>query len=284
MNDFKDDLSQLQPLLNYEPPKLPKLQDARKDSSFLKILPQRWKKNAKVITCIGLIGTGLFTMTACDIMSSFNTIRNQSNSIIRPRDPIDHTHHGGSASGPIYVDTTTEQELEYLINKYVVRSDLELKAHHGGSGGAPVYIVHLTEQEAFGIIRAHLEAAGLDFSSNPPNIVVETWVEDFDIKLYDAARRVGISYITVDNNHEPFFSHGGDRLAQWLSDEFNEITNDIQVGVFFNPAKMIGYDERPSDDFIIESKIEARPILEDELVAQVQDFIDFLIAEGILEP
>jgi len=63
MNNSKDDFPSVGPLEGYEGPDIPTLADTFKDASILKTLPARWKRNAKVIACAGLIGA--VTLSGC---------------------------------------------------------------------------------------------------------------------------------------------------------------------------------------------------------------------------
>ena len=86
MEEFNDDLTILSPVKDYTPPQLPTLQETRKNPVLIKKnLPQRWRTNAKVITCIGLFGAGLLTLTGCP------------GEDLRPG----CTHHGGGPPMPI---------------------------------------------------------------------------------------------------------------------------------------------------------------------------------------
>jgi hypothetical protein len=56
MNKKPNDFPSIDPVESYEGPNIPTLADASKDASILGALPLRWKHNAKVIACAGLIG------------------------------------------------------------------------------------------------------------------------------------------------------------------------------------------------------------------------------------
>jgi len=138
---IKKDLLELNPIENYKAPKLPSLTQAQKDPALLKKLPLRWAKNAAVITCMGIMGTLVFTGCAYD----------------RP-------HQGGAGWAPYYVCRHTESECDCVTFGGYIRQSGEYeyltRMHHGGSGGGPFYVVYLTEQEALSIIRTAAEAAG----------------------------------------------------------------------------------------------------------------------------
>jgi len=301
INEYKD-LLQLTPVKTYNPPKIPTLKDTQNNPAMLKKLPRRWQKNAAVIACVGF--TGAVTLSGC---------------LFSPVD--DRPHHGGGPVAPYYVVHPTEQETTNYIpsveepNDYPIvqqyeqmtEEELNLRIHTGGAGAGPFYIVHLTEQEALSIIRAQLEAAGLNLSSPPLGYTVsesenfQFWGAEsgyFGLDLYDEENGVAISHITWEENNQPFFSHGGNWLANNVTEAFAEQMNDISVGVFFNPGEFLGYaedwwgweaenlldfwDEEVYVPPTAERKAEARIALVDNLTQQVQQFIEILQAEGIL--
>jgi len=260
MPNFENPLLKIKPVETYAAPKIPTFSED--NSALLKKLPTRWQKNAKVLACIGIMGT--ITLAGC------------FNSII-PYD--DRPHHGG-APMPYYVVYPTEQELEFRL-------------HHGGAGRA-FYVVYFTEQEAFDIIRSRLETVSLNFDAIPPDYTVE-WEWGWDIigiDLFDSERNVAITHITREMNNRPFFSHGGNSLANRVATEFANMT-DIKVGVFYTPEYYPDWDllqerrgefvlREPTNREIMTAKTEARPILVANLTAQVDEFIEFLRDEGIL--
>ena len=291
MNDFKYDMTALNPVKSYTPPELPALQDGRKDPAMMKKLPSRWQNNAKVVMCFGLIGTSMFTLSGCwgsrgGGMPGFG-------------------HHGGSASMPIYVGQDTEQEIsgnnitengtEYFVPTQVIIDELELRAHYGGSASGPFYVVYMTEQEAMSIIRSQLEILGLRFDATPPDSVVE--IEDdftlsvsrYGLDLFDKGNMVAIANVG---------SSTGSWRADHVAEGFEQQDNKFVVGTFYTPGLSpdrefgfswnMNFDEdtwdiiEPDYEEIADAKERARPILEEQLNAQIQEFVEFLISEGIL--
>jgi len=270
-------LLNITPVEKYEAPKIPTLQDTRSNPALLKKLPSRWKKNVAVITCLGLLGSSVFS--GCT----------------QPPGDAPYANNGQEGYHSSY-------------NGYS-EFDLAFRIHHGGAGSA-TYVVHLTEQEAFGIIRAQLEAAGLSFSDTPPDYAaLEEWWWPIGLDLYDSSRGAAVSYLNWENSNIPFAPWGRE-IAEIVAEDFAEQTN-ISVGVFYTSGVYPEWDiethpfwyewdemsqwfqsavgtwisrelRPPSARAIAQAKAEARPILEANLTAQVQEFIDFLQAEGII--
>ena len=293
--DNKKDLLRVGPVKNYTPPKLPTLDDACGNPP-LKVMPIRWKKNAAVIACLGL--AGMFTLAGCSPDGIF--------------------HHGGDGGGiPFYVACPTENDvlnnqgnhngeyytsgmypaerktLEQVLTQ-IETSALDLRTHFGGSGAGPFYVAHITEQEALGFIRARLEAAGLNLDATPPGYSVfgpdearPGGVSEIGIDLFDADNNVAITSISWEESTQPFAPHGRE-LATMTAEAFAEQASGISFGVFYNPGETVGWGPfvRGDDDNIqevtTEGKVEARAILIERLAAQVDEFIAWLQAEGIV--
>ena len=268
MKNVKEDLLRIRPVETYEAPQLPTLEDARNTPALLKKLPSRWLKHAAVIACIGLMGT--VALSGC----------------VNPSDRS--PHHGGAGGAPIYVAQPTEYELHTPLEY----APLELKLHHGGSGAGPFYIVHITEQEALGIVRAQLETAGLHFGTTPPDIRASSGfmaADDIGLDLFDEEKGIAVALIDWEDANQPFSPRGGD-LVQRVIEDFSQQT-DMPIGVFYNPGETVGgaawwFEGEEGNDGIVEPteerKAEARPVLIENLTAQVQGFIAWLQAEGIL--
>jgi len=282
MDKQKNDLTELSPVDHYQPPMLPSLNEVRNNPALLKKLPDRWQGNAKVITCMGLIGASLISLTACPFEDLFKD--NKGNS---------ETHHGGAGGVPVYVNGDTEQDKSDGIPDPIITEDLELRAHYGGSGAGPFYVIYLTEQEALSTIRFMLEIAGLRLDATPPRTTVEVETDSFlmqtttfGIDLFDDEKGVAIVHTGT-----------GRYIAQEVADEFDKLDTRFTVGVFYTPGispdnewgyqwNMHHFSEdhsEPTDEEIEDAKIRARPLLEEQLNAQILTFINFLISEGILD-
>jgi len=238
---------------------LPTLGDARDHPAILKKLPSRWLKNAAVIACIGLLGTT--TLSGCAGPQNLYT-----------------EYNGDDGNGTEYSGYSN--------------FDISVRFHHGGAGSGPFYTAHLTEQEALGIVRAQLEAAGLYFGATPPGIRASSGfmaAYDVGLDLFDEEKSVAAALISWEEGNRPFSPRGSDLTAR-IVNAFSQQTN-IPIGVFYNPGEIVGgaarwlEGEEDSSDIIEpteERKAKARPVLYENLSAQVQGFIAWLQAEGIL--
>jgi len=293
MSDFKKDLTVLNPVKTYDPPKLPSLIEVKNDPALLKVLPERWKSKSKVLTCIGLIGAGMLSLSGC---AGDGVTSGEPPVIIAPT-PDTNMHHGGSGGVPIYVEGSTEQGYESFIPTQIITEDLVLRAHYGGSGAGPFYVVYLTEQEAMSIILSQLEEAGFRFDSEPPENFVKVQddfslhIDNYKLDLFDEHKGVAITSVGFGSNNW---------LANHVANEFRNQDPDFSVGVFFTPGlspdSVFGYqwdskrDEddwnilEPDDDEVAQAKEKARPVLEKQLNSQIQQFLDFLIGEGTIAP
>jgi len=251
MNDFELRIS---PLKTYKAPDIPTFED--KNPTLLNKLPSRWQKNAKVIACIGLTGT--VALSGCT-----------NNNIT----PVTETH-----------PSNIEHDFANTQGSYHGYSQPELSVRlHTGGGGASFYVVHLTEQEAFGILRARLEAAGLNFNARPPGYTLEHWWDEIDLDLFDEQKNVAITHFGWEESNRPF-SAWGQEFTMQVEEAFTEITNNIIVGAFYTPG-IVSWENwdsprrRPSRQEVAE----ASPVLTRQVINQADAFIARLQSQGVLE-
>ena len=275
------------PMSNYKPPSLPNLQSAK--PGMLKKLPSRWKKNASVIACIGMMG--VISLSSCS--------------------PGGRFHNGGAGAMPFYVVYPIESETEVYTNggyeddpiiretseqlvARLTQAELDSRMHWGGSGAGPFYVVSITEQEVFGFIRAKLEAAGLDLKGTPPENTVESWADTHSIDLFDDVRNVAVTHLSWDESNRQF-SATGQWLATEIAKDFMVQMENVSVGVFYNPGSTLArgdshWDEENEelvtifdvDEVSPEAKEEAREQMIENLTNQVQTFITWLQDQGII--
>ena len=289
MKDF--DLS-MNPVEAYQAPEIPKLGENNPD--LLKKLPSRWQKNAKIIAGLGL--AGVFAFSGCG-----NVTRE-----IRPSN-VENTQGGyniGTAKEiPPY---GIEYNPEYVKGYYNGYSDDDLLVRlHSGGSGISFYMVYLTEQEALGIIRARLEASGLNFDATPPPGIVlgevprgDSWMGDIDwhisrnfdyieIELFDEQKGVGVAHVGwLGTGGRGFGGPIESQMAERIDELFTERLSDIVVGTFYNPGARAGDTgswtstlRHPTNAEVAER----RPALERNLITQAEKFIARLQLEGILE-
>ncbi|MCL2360385.1 MAG: copper amine oxidase N-terminal domain-containing protein [Defluviitaleaceae bacterium] len=255
------------PIKVYNTPEIPTFEDD--NSAMLKKIPKRWKKNAKVIAGLGFIGA----------LALSSVVRSGNHTF-----PQEIVHNLGHTQGSY---------------RGFSQENLLVRLHTGGMGSS-FYMVHLTEQEAFGIIRARLEAAGLNFDATPPpRIVSDPTLKEYnlsfsellfmgrpdgiDFDLFDAQNGIAVTY--VRSTHRSFLLDER-HIARLIEEIFAELDEEIIVGAFHNPGRIAGRGaplprllRRP---FPWETAA-ARPILVRQLINQADKFIAILQSEGILE-
>ncbi|MCL2721615.1 MAG: hypothetical protein FWD47_09800 [Treponema sp.] len=110
MNSENDCFFQLSPLKKYKTPKYPVYALARDNPDLLKNLPSRWKKNAKVISCLGAMG--MLTLSGCFPLHKCSR--------------CGFSHLGGSGGPPVYIVYLTEQEALSIIRTKIEIAGLNL--------------------------------------------------------------------------------------------------------------------------------------------------------------
>jgi len=291
----------LSPMQEYDIPSYPTRMENPK--STLKKLPTRWTKNVAVIACLGAMGIG--ALAGCidqdrlhgggaAAMPDYVASRTEQDALR----PVDF-HYGGAASEPFYVVYPTEQEITNCYVEHAGEFDIEVRTHTGGSGAGPFYVAYLTEQEALGIIRNRACEAGICFSSPIPDyeasFVVESEGSDVvftaTLSLYDETTRQGV----VKNIVFPQDWHWFHPLSWELTNQDIEsgLKQDFEerfgVSVVFmqNPGESIGdfdWDWEAEAIFTDEEKQEAGRSLSEQLIYQVDAFLEHLRIEGILPP
>jgi len=256
---MKDNYLSITPVENYKVPEMPVYGD--ENPALLKKLPSRWRKSAKVLASLGLIGT--LALSGC--ASANGTVYPYPPA--RPYNSI--VHNLGLAQGS--------------YSGYS-ESNLLVRLHSGGGGGS-VYVVHLTEQEAFGVIRERLESAGLVFGDTVPDYTVSNFFirdrDELGLKLYDAEKGVAITHVSWLGPNTIWNPHVS-QLAVWVADSFAQYESDIAIGVFYNPGRVVPHGHllsRPSRRNVSA----ARPIIRRQLINQADVFIARLQSDGILE-
>jgi len=279
-----NELVRLNPVERYAAPKIPTLAESRENAEMLKKLPSRWQQNAKVLACIGIIGA----MT----LSSF------ANVLAQP--PNAYNAQSGYA-----VEYGEESEIVAESGGYS-EFDLETRFHWGGVGIA-FYVIYITEQEALNIIRAQLEAAGLNFGTTPPDYTAG-W-QNIGLDLFDEDKGVAIAQLERFGENARTNWKKDSRDANHITGEFAEQT-DLAVGVFYTPGVLqsdiesegtiLGLEwekalnplirdeewvqENPFNInwFTPEAQANARTIIRENLTTQANEFIAFLQSEGII--
>jgi hypothetical protein len=164
---------------------------------------------------------------------------------------------------------------------------LDVRFHGGGGGGTPFYVVHLTEQEISNILSEQIAAAGINLDSPPPEKIAVVTQEYYDllddgrqtfethvpIDLFDSEKNIGIAKV----------GEWGGNFAKLAEKAFAEQFDDIVVGTIYNPSVPFDLSPWEGEPPTPEEVSEAGALAKENLAAQIQEFIAFLRAEGILE-
>ena len=267
------------PVTNYQAPSIPTLDELGEQPNLLKQMPNRWKKNAAVLACVGLIAP--LTLSGCGILGHPSS----------DSQPVTYGNNYTNGNGNNNSINDYINNLHYIPFSY---NDLEVRLHGGGAGFAS-YVVYLTEQEALNFIRYQLERAGLRFDDELPDITATVGFDGSSqyvgLDLFDSNHGVGVTFLDRWNSCIPFMG-SGQHIADIVAERFSEETDDVLVGVFYTFLANAGiggicccdHDEwnEPTDRAIRNAKLEARPRIEANLMEQAEQFIELLRREGIL--
>jgi len=269
MNDFE---LKITPVADYKTPIMPKYGEDK--PAMLKKLPSRWQKGAKFVA--GLSLAGLLALSGCG------------------RDDYTEPQQRTIDHGLRYVLNYSQGTFDRYGN-YGGYNESELALRlHGGGGGSSWYVVQLTEQEAFGMIRARLEAAGLNFDFDVPDYTADSSAGDgyieiglpdmpYRLDLFDKYKGVGIVFVDTWG-----WGWSNRDIANLVAETFEESEHNITVGAFYNPihsplrrGDIIARGAQTPSQAMVEAQ---RHVVVSQIVTQADIFIARLQSEGILEP
>ena len=142
--------------------------------------------------------------------------------------------------------------------------------HWGGGPSMPDYTVYLTEQETLNIIRAQLEAAGLNLTEPPSEYSVELercdGLETIGLTFFDAERRVGAVYA---------WGFGWRAIENAFSEQHGITVTAIDSA----RGDIWSLSDGAEGE---QQKEEAREIARSQIIDQIQNFIDQLRQDGVL--
>ena len=179
MNEKEDGAFNVNPVKKYTSPKYPTYEDVHGDLTLLKKLPSRWKKNAKVLACLGLIGT--FALAGHEIFFATGH----------------EIHHGGEGFSPVYVVYLTEQETLSIIRAEAEAAGLRLNSVPpdytvNTSSGAIVRLNLFDEEKNVAISLIPVSWGGQRSHSSSIERVTERFAEhnkDISVSLFDTPAR-----------------------------------------------------------------------------------------------
>ena len=271
------------PVKKYASPKYPTNEEAARAPALLRKLPSRWEKNAAVVAAVGMLGA----------MTLFSCGTGKSN--------IAGYNPGG----------------ENFLNVAPVFIHGEGTGAIGCDMVAPP--VFLSEQEALAIIKGTLKEAGLSFEATPPEYIATknktetkySWdyknkyvlgEGEVGLDLYDDKNGIAVSYISMESAEQIFpngpwasiTGYSPRELAELSVEDFAKQKGDIALGVFYDPgtnwedeAHRQILDEYYSSEKAWEERMAqyengTKLLIEEDLRAQVRDFIEWLQGQGII--
>lgn len=285
----------------YTPPKYPTQSEANLAPKLLRKLPSHWQKNAAVVAAAGLFSA--MTLTSCGILNPRNNktgYNPDSESYINVAPVFMHGEGTGSmgcvmVAPPVFL---SEQEALAIIKNAAENEGLKFETD------APEYTA--TQN------KPHQTS---NYSWEQKKYVLGDGNVGLD--LYDDKKGVAISYIAMESAEQtypdgPWSSITGyypRELAELTVEDFSQQKGDITAGVFYDPGTdwttvesvINEYHEKTSEIYdkyydeqnpeIYQEKYEEafaeyeasiKSFLEEDLRAQVRDFIEWLQAQGII--
>jgi hypothetical protein len=258
----------IEPVPFYMAPKYPTKSDVLMNPAILNALPQRWKSLPSLCIALTLtLSSGLYGCTKEDPRD-----KDESNKDLKVSVPFFAHGEGRGAYGCVMV--------------------------------APA--VYLSEEEALQIIREEAEAKGVNFSDtksikgmNFPatNIYYgdtgyETWKGSIELDGYDTDLQIGFEYVSENDVEQwakktDYWCSVSELDMMGTAERLSKVVKN--TAVFYDPgANTDAYemdweaDSETRQAYEDAYKSEQKELMQENLRAQVQDFLEWLIAEGII--
>ena len=302
------------PIKKYTSPKYPTVINAKNDPDLLLKLPSRWEKNAKVVVAVSLIGA--MTLTSCGVLSpkivGYNPVSENYLNVA----PVFIHGEGTGAMGCVMVAPPvflSEQEALAVIKSVTEDSGLKFLAEPPGYiaannkpepqsqyswenqkyvlGDGNIGMDLYDDKKGVAVTFISMEEAeikytnmGSSVTSYHPRELAELTAEDFSRQKGDIA--VGVFY-------EPGMPWDTEEQRQIL-DEYETKRNEIYETYYKPYVKYSdgGYvyieeeDRKEYDQKYTEAREEyeanMKLLIEKDLRAQIQDFIEWLQSQGII--
>ncbi|MCL2757621.1 MAG: hypothetical protein FWD43_06045 [Coriobacteriia bacterium] len=269
-------------------PRYPDQYSTQLDSLLLENKPLRWMKapvTGAVLTAVvalGLAGCSpsVGATTMGDPQPLPTTLTDTPH--VLPNIPVDGSiqtpffEHGRgigsygcvSITAPVFL---SEADAYSIISTEFKRLDLTVQ--RGGPTVVDIQVPAVDPSYPGGSVGTTNGDLVFDFSVKDKNIVME-YVSYQDMEMWEAHG----SYSTV-------YRYDYIEAAKTLNDSLNASYPQNIHGVFYEPAELgfkINDSETPEREIIMYSSEETRQRAQDELRAQVKDFIEWLIAQGVI--
>ena len=294
------------PVKKYAPPKYPTMTSAKSDPKLLRKLPSRWEKNAAVVAAVGMLGA--MSLTSCGVIPSANKTGNK----VEETPEIADT---GELAGDVIFEIPTEQDVTYeteetdepftlmgLIEQPVFTTEQEVEEETFMLEGMVAPPLFTSEQEVTDETEDWFVLAGIpappDFTSEqevttnffsifngimpplpetgevaPPCIISEEYVLTM-IKNLAEAEGLDLIKTLPEDGYTPIQLYNKEKQIGIVYDydvnlkEDTYITSDgVSIGQFNGSNAILTGDEQQ---------------LEEDLRAQVRDFIEWLQGQGII--
>ena len=280
------------PVKKYNAPKYPTQTETARTPELLRKLPSNWEKNVTIVAAVGMLSA--MTLTSCGIFDPKNntgTGYNPDSENYLNVAPIFYHGEGTGAVGcmmiapPVFL---SEQEAFVIIKSVAETGGLNFSAK------PPNYT-------------AKNNAAGSKEGYGDGGAEIVLGSGKVGLELYDKEKGIAVTYISMDEAEEKYlpnkdgtqmmssvtFYRSRD-LAGLTAEDFAQQKGDIAVGVFYDPGKDWESEEhqRILDEYHNSEKSwdakrtqyesDVKLLIEEQLRAQVRDFIEWLQGQGII--
>lgn len=266
------------PVKKYSQPNYPNRKVVLDNPEILKLVPERWRNNAYVGVALSTLL--MLTLTACESEGTSAGASSEKAAVA----PIFEHGSGRGSFGCVSVSPPSflsEEEAFQVIQEEAKGYGITFKRD-----GLELTNVKLPETKYY----LKPENGDKNYKSDG-GVINSKRTGDLRLDGYDAEKKVAFEFVSkVDYDSwkvkEGIASSVEDydfiTTARLLKDGLNKKNGDTSIGIFYNPMTMMSWEEiKGEQDFKIAEE-KTKNLAREELRKQVKDFLEWLIAQGII--
>jgi hypothetical protein len=267
------------PVKKYNQPNYPDRKMVVDNPEILKLAPERWKNNTYVGVALSTLL--MLTLTACESKGTSTGVSSAGKTTIAPI--FEHGSGRGSfgcvsVSPPSFL---SEEEAFQVIQEEAKGYGIMFKRD-----GLELTKVKLPETKGY----LKPENGDKDYKSDG-GVINSKRTGDLRLDGYDEEKKVAFEFISTIDYQSWKVKEGMQSTvedydfistARLLKDGLNKKNGDTSIGIFYNPMTMMSWEEiKEEKDFKVAEE-KTKKLAREELRKQVRDFLEWLIAQGII--
>ena len=271
----------IMPVKKYKDPNYPSKEMVLDNPELLKNLPDRWKGNIYVKAAFSTLL--MFTLTACGVRNNGSSEVNTKINKAEVAPIFEHGKGRGSfgcvsVAPPAFLsEEEAFQVIQEEAKKYGITFDKDAKELK--NVGIPETKLYLKPE---GDAKNYKEDGGIVNTSRKGNLMLDGYDNEKKLAFEFISKEDYEKWHVKENIHSTVEDFDFLSTAKVLNDGLKNKNEDTTIGVFYNPMTMLSAEQikSQSDWKINENLVKAKA--QEELRAQVRDFLEWLKAQGIV--